>query len=82
MRSRHLTVQKKLHFFSNKTRLTSIEQHLVFKVLFLQVLHKGDHFVDDRIQHWLEAKQTLLVSATAEKLMKNPTEALGLYTKV
>lgn len=43
-----------------KKRVKSTERHLVFKVLFLQVLHKRDHFVDDWIQHWLEEQQTLV----------------------
>lgn len=54
MRSRRLTGQKEQRF---STSVRRIEQHLVFKVLFLQVLHKRDHFVDDWVQHWLEAGQ-------------------------
>lgn len=53
--------------------MRSVEQHLVFKVLFLQVLHKRDHFVDDWIQHRLKAEQTPLVKAA--KLMTETTAA-------
>lgn len=35
-------------------RVTNRESHLVFKVLFLQVLYICDHFMDDGIQHGLE----------------------------
>lgn len=48
---------------SDTSECGSVEQHLVFQVLFLQVLHKCDHFVDDWIQHWLQAEETLLVKA-------------------
>lgn len=35
-------------------RVTNRESHLVFEVLFLQVLYIRDHFMDDWIQHGLE----------------------------
>lgn len=78
MRSRHLTGDRQ-----KKKRVKSTERHLVFKVLFLQVLHKRDHFVDDWIQHWLEERQTLHTSHSegSKTLMKNSTAAANCSSK-
>lgn len=39
--------------YQNCKRVTNIKSYLVFKVLFLQVLHICDHLMDDWIEHGL-----------------------------